>query len=64
MKEALKDPTITGATVLDLRFPTSRSLPMRPGYSAQMRPSTLSDYVFPQGKAWSPDTAQPAEATQ
>jgi L-fuconate dehydratase len=27
-------------------------LPMRPGYSAEIRPESLAAYVFPHGEAW------------
>jgi L-fuconate dehydratase len=35
--------------------------PLDPGFSAQMRPQTLHDYVFPEGAAWAVDD-QPAVA--
>ncbi|MEV6636400.1 enolase C-terminal domain-like protein [Actinoplanes sp. NPDC051470] len=36
--------------------------PLDPGYSAQMRPQTLQDYVFPDGATWRADQP-PASAT-
>ena len=31
--------------------------PLAPGYSAEMRPESLTTYVFPQGGAWQKEVA-------